>query len=191
LPREPSMVQRRSPSISTLCPSAVRAARRLATLELVNQSILESLFLEGGFSPESFPDLFYPITIAALVFLVGTVVLYNVQTRRLRRHPVLVNLNEWLFWTGLAVFGLLLVYSIFAFYFVFVLGTIIVGVGVMIWIRWLRFPPLILAYNSILRREQYLSQKRYATPDSTIRTKPKGRTKAKTKSKSKSKKKRR
>jgi small-conductance mechanosensitive channel len=163
----------------------VRAARCLATLDHVNQSILDSLFLAGGFNPDSFPDLFYPLTIAALVFLVGTIVLYNVQTRRLRRHPPLVNLNEWLFWTGLAVFGLLLVYSIFAFYFVFVLGTIVVGVGTMIWIRWFRFPPLIVAYNSILRREQYLSQKRYATAESTIRSKAKGRPKAKPKSKKK------
>ena len=151
----------------------------------MNQSILDSLFLEGGFGPDNFPDLFYPITIAALVFLVGTVVLYNVQTRRLRHHPPLVNLNEWLFWTGLAVFGPLLVYSIFAFYFVFVLGTIIVGVGVMIWIRWFRFPPLIVAYNAILRREQYLAQKKYASAEATIRTKSKGRSKPKTKSKKK------
>jgi len=151
----------------------------------VNQSFLDSLFLEGGFNPDSFPDLFYPFTIAALVFLVGTVVLYNVQTRRLKPHPPLLNLNEWLFWTGLSVFGLLLVYSIFAFYFVFVLGTIIVGVGTMIWIRWFRFPPLIVDYNSILRREQYLSQKKYATADATIRAKTKGRAKTKPKSKKK------
>jgi len=151
----------------------------------VNQSFLDSLFLEGGFNPDSFPDLFYPISIAALVFLVGTIVLYNVQTRRLKSHPPLLNLNEWLFWTGLSVFGLMLVYSIFAFYFVFVLGTIIVGVGTMIWIRWVRFPPLIVAYNSILRREQYLSQKKYATADATIRAKTKGRAKAKPKSKKK------
>jgi hypothetical protein len=151
----------------------------------VNQSFLDSLFLEGGFNPDSFPDLFYPLTIAALVFLVGTVVLYNVQTRRLKPHPPLLNLNEWLFWTGLSVFGLLLVYSIFAFYFIFVLGTIIVGVGTMIWIRWIRFPPLIMAYNSILRREQYLAQKKYATADATIRAKTKGRAKAKPKSKKK------
>ena len=111
--------------------------------------------------------------------------LYNVQTRRLKPHPPLLNLNEWLFWTGLSVFGLMLVYSIFAFYFVFVLGTIIVGVGTMIWIRWFRFPPLIVAYNSILRREQYLSQKKYATADATIRAKTKGRAKSKPKSKKK------
>ena len=151
----------------------------------MNQSFLDSLFLEGGFNPDNFPDLFYPITIAALIFLVGTVVLYNVQTRRLKHHPPLINLNEWLFWTGLAVFGLMVVYSIFQFYFVFVLGTLIVGIGTMVWIRWFRFPPLIQAYNAVLRREQYLAQKTYASAESTIRTRSKGRPKSKSKSKKK------
>ena len=146
-------------------------------------NILESLFMDGGFSPQNFQDLFYPITIAALVFLVGTVVLYNVQTRRLHHHPPLVAMQEWLFWTGLAFFGLLLVYAIFKFYFFFVLVTLFVGIGTMIWIRFYRFPPLISAYNRILRREQYLSQKRYHTPESTIRTKGKSRSKPKSKKK--------
>ena len=149
----------------------------------MNQSFLDSLFLVGGFNSGNFPDLYYPVTIASLVFLVGTVVLYNVQTRRLKPHPPLLNLNEWLFWTGLSVFGLMLVYSIFNFYFVFVLGTLIVGIGTMIWIRWFRFPPLIMAYNAILRREQYLAQKRYASAESTIRTRSKARPKSKSKKK--------
>ena len=164
----------------------MRESDGLATLGLVKlENILDSLFLEGGFSPDNFQDLFYPITIAALVFLVATVVLYNVQSRRLRHPPPLVNLQEWLFWTGLSVFGLLLVYAIFKFYFVFLLLTLIVGIGTMVWIRFYRFPPLILAYNSILRREQYLSQKRYATADSTIRSKGKARSKPKPKKKKK------
>ena len=150
-----------------------------------NQSILESLYLEGGFNSDNVTDLFYPITIASLVFLIGTVVLYNVQTRRLKPHPPLVNLNEWLFWTGLAVFGLMIVYSIFQFFFVFVLVTLVVGIGTLIWIRWYRFPPLIVAYNAILRREQYLAQKKYASAESTIRTKSKGRAKSKSKPKKK------
>lgn len=167
----------------------MRESHGLATLGLVKlDNIFDSLFLDGGFSPDNFQDLFYPITIAALVFLVATVVLYNVQSRRLRHHPPLVNLQEWLFWTGLAVFGLLLVYAIFKFYFFFVLLTLIVGIGTMVWIRFYRFPPLIMAYNSILRREQYLSQKRYVTADSTIRSKGKSRPKAKSKAKSKKKK---
>jgi hypothetical protein len=59
-----------------------------------------------------------------------------------------------------------------------------VGIGTMIWIRFIRFPPLIKTYNAILRREQYLSQKRYKTPDSTIRSRsqrPRAKPKAKKK----------
>ena len=184
--RMSSNAQYGSPSISTLRPPAVREPGRLATLELVRaDNILDSLFLEGGFSSSNFGDLFYPITIAALVLLVATVIVYNVMTRRLKAHPPLVNMHEWLFWTGLSVFGLILVYAIFNFFFVFVLGTLVVGIGTMIWIRFYRFPPLILAYNRILRREQYLAQKKYATADATIRTKSKGRGRAKSKSKKK------
>ncbi len=145
-------------------------------------NILDSLFMAGGFSPQNFQDLFYPISVAALVFLIATIVIYNVQTRRLHRHPPLVALQEWLFWAGLAVFGLLLVYAIFKFYFIFVLVTLFVGIGTMIWIRFYRFPPLISAYNRVLRREQYLSQKRYATPEATIRAKG-GKAKPKAKKK--------
>jgi hypothetical protein len=135
----------------------------------VNQPFLDSLFLDGGFSPQNFPDLFYPVSVAALVLLIGAVVLYNVQTRRLHHHPPLVTLQEWLLWTGLAVFGLLLVYAVFKFYFIFVLGTVIVGLGTFIWIRFFRFPPLIRSYNNALRRERSMSQKRFRDPDSTIR----------------------
>ena len=68
----------------------------------MNQGVLESLFARGGFTNENFPDLFYPILIASLVLFIGSIVLYNVQVRRLHRHPPLVNLQEWLLWTGLA-----------------------------------------------------------------------------------------
>ena len=161
-------------------------ARQPAILPGVNDSFLDSLFLTGGFSPQNFQDLFWPITVASLVFLVGTIVLYNVQTKRLHHHPPLVNLQEWLFWTGLSVFGLLLVYSVFKFYFIFVVVTLIIGLATFVWIRFFRFPPLIETYNQALRRERFISQKRYYSPESTIRT----RSARKAKSKSKSKKRR-
>ena len=112
-------------------------------------------------------------------------VLYNVQTRRLHRHPPLVALQEWLFWTSLSVFGLLLVYSVFKFYFFFVLLTLIIGLSTFVWIRFFRFPPLIESYNQVLRRERYLSQKKYHSSDSTIRSRSARKTKAKSKSKKK------
>jgi hypothetical protein len=135
----------------------------------MNQGLIDALFAQGGFSPQNFPDLFYPVAIAALVFLVGAVVLYNVQVRRLHRHPPLVGLQEWLLWTALAVFGLLLIYAIFKFYFIFVLITLVVGLATFVWIRFVRFPPLIAAYNVQVQRARSMTQARYKRPEATIR----------------------
>jgi hypothetical protein len=143
---------------------------------------LDSLFKAQGFSPQNFPDLFYPVAVASFVLLVAAVILYNVQTRRLHHHPPLLALQEWLLWTGLAVFGLLLVYAIFKFYFIFVLLTVVVGLATFVWVRFVRFPPIIDAYNATLRRERFLSQKRFRDPDATIRS----RTRAKPKPRGKS-----
>ena len=78
-----------------------------------------------------------------------------------------------------AAVGLLLVYAIFKFYFIFVLGTIVVGCATFVWIRFFRFPPLIETYNQVLRRERSLSQKRFRDASATIRTRPSGRPKPK------------
>jgi hypothetical protein len=127
------------------------------------------LFAAGGFSPENFPDLFDPMWIASLVLLVAAVVLYAVQTRRLHRHPPLVDLQEWLLWTAIAVFGMLIVAATFKFYFFFVVVTLVVGLATFVWIRFLRFPPLIEAYNQALRRARFLSQEKYRRAEATIR----------------------
>ena len=44
-------------------------------------------YLIKSFNQHKFPDLFHPTWIAALVLLVVLLVLYNVRTRALRRHP--------------------------------------------------------------------------------------------------------
>ncbi len=122
------------------------------------------------FNSVEFSDIFYPITFAALALLIASIVLYNVMTRKLHRHPILVNLHEWLLWTGISVFGLILVCAIFSFWFLIVLGTIIVGIATFIWIRFVRFPPLIAAYNNQLRRARFYSQQRYKSAEATLRS---------------------
>lgn len=122
------------------------------------------------FNSVEFRDIFYPISFAAFALLIAAVVLYNVQTRRLHRHPPLVALQEWLLWTGISVFGLILVCAIFSFYFLLVIGTIVVGCATFIWIRFVRFPPLIAGYNQQLRRARFYSQQRYKTAEATVRT---------------------
>ncbi|MDQ3938826.1 MAG: hypothetical protein M3253_09140 [Chloroflexota bacterium] len=128
-------------------------------------------YLTRQFIPENFPDIFDPIWVASLVLLVLTVVLYNVRTRQLHRHEPLRTMQEWLLWTGLCVFGLLLVATIFRFYFFVLLGTIVVGIATFIWIRFFRFPPMIAAYNEQLRRARFFSQARYKSPEATVRAK--------------------
>ena len=99
------------------------------------------------FVPENFSDIFNPIWIAAAIGLVITIVLYNVRTRQLHRHEPLRTMQEWLLWTGMATFSLILIGAIFRFYFLFVLAFIVIGIATFIWVRFYRFPPYIEAYN--------------------------------------------
>ena len=62
-----------------------------------------------AFNAFNFPDLFWPTVYASIAALIATVVLYNVRTRQLHRHRPYLDLWEWLLWTGLVTFSLLLV----------------------------------------------------------------------------------
>ena len=77
------------------------------------------------FNSIEFPDLLTPIWVLALVLLVAQVVLYNVRSRQLHRHEPLVAMQEWLLWTGVITFSLLLIEAVFAWYFLFVLVTLV------------------------------------------------------------------
>ncbi len=126
-------------------------------------------YLFEAFNSTNFPDLFHPIWIASLVLLVILTVLYNLRTRALHRHPPYLEMWEWLWWTGLITFSLILIESLFVFDFFLVLTTLIVGLGALVWIRFIRFPPYFVAYEAKLARERYNTQRRYADPDATIK----------------------
>ncbi len=128
-------------------------------------------YLLQRFNSELFPDLHLPLWVAALVLLVIQVILYNVRTRRLHRHEPLVTMQEWLLWTGITTFSLLLVEALFNWLFVFVLLTVILGIAAYIWVRFYRFPPLIEAYNAQLRRARFFSAAKYKHPEATVRAK--------------------
>ena len=125
------------------------------------------LFL--SFNHTNFPDLFHPTWIASLVLLVVLAVLYNLRTRALHRHPPYVDLWEWLWWAGLITFSLLIVEALFVFDFLIVLLTAIVGLGAMVWIRFIRFPPILKAHEQRLARERYFTRQKFADPEATIR----------------------
>lgn len=122
------------------------------------------------FNATNFPDIFHPIWISATVLLVVTVILYNVRVRQLHRHEQLRAMQEWLLWTGLVTFGLILVATVFQFYFVFVLLFIVIGLATFVWVRFFHFPPYIEAYNEQLRRARFFSQSRYKAAESTVRS---------------------
>jgi hypothetical protein len=126
-------------------------------------------FLFTGFNTVNFPSLHWPIIVLSLVFLVGQIVLYNVRTRQLHRFTLLVSLQEWLLWTGVITFSLLLIEALFVFYFFFVVLTVLIGLATYVWVRFIRFPPEIAAYNEQLRRTRFFSQSKYKHPEATIR----------------------
>ena len=86
-------------------------------------------YLFEPFNQASFPDLYIPLTIASLAALIATVIFYNVRTRQLHRHSIYLQMYEWLLWTGIVVFGLMLVYFVFNFDWIIVLATLLVGPG--------------------------------------------------------------
>jgi hypothetical protein len=129
------------------------------------------------FNPHNFPDLFTPMWIAALALLVTLVVLYNVRTRALHRHAPYLDLWEWILWSGLALFGLVLTASVFGFELIVLLVILGVGLGALLWIRFLRFPPILRAYEVRLAKQRYYTKTKFSRPEATIRPKTARRSK--------------
>jgi hypothetical protein len=126
-------------------------------------------YLWLGFNKINFPDLFNQVWVASLVLLVLLVILYNVRTRALHRHRLYTDMWEWLLWTGLITFFLLVSGALFQFDFAIVLVTGVVGLAVMVWVRFLKFPPLFEAYEHQLARQRYLARAKGSRPEATIR----------------------
>ena len=124
-----------------------------------------------SFDGTNFPDLYMPMLWLSVLLLVVAVVFYNVRTRQLHRHAVYVQMYEWLLWTCVITFSLLLIYWVFRFDFIIVLATLIGGLGTLVWIRFFRFPPYFAAYERQLAKQRYYSRQRYAHPETTIRAK--------------------
>jgi hypothetical protein len=65
-----------------------------------------------------------------------------------------------------------LVATVFAFEFWLVLLFEIVGLGVLVWIRFFRFPPELEAYQARLAKQRYAQRRRVSRPEATIRQRP-------------------
>jgi hypothetical protein len=124
-----------------------------------------------GFNKDNFKPLFDPTWQLSLALLVIGVIFYNFQGRRLRAYSVFLDLNEWLMWTTIGVFSLLLMFSIFGFDFIFVLPTMVGGAALFLWIRFWHFPPMIRAYEERLARQRHFQRSKTSHPSETIRAK--------------------
>lgn len=122
------------------------------------------------FTSRLFPDLFNATWIGSLVLLVILIVLYNVRTRALHRHRLYTDMWEWLLWTGLVTFLLLVTGAIFMFDFAVVLVIGVSGLATMVWVRFRRYPPRFAAYEQQLARQRYLSHQKSTRPEATIRS---------------------
>ena len=128
-------------------------------------------YLWIGFSSTNFPDLFNEVWISSLALLVVLVVLYNLRTRALHRHRLYTDMWEWLLWSGLITFFLLVAGSLFMFDFAVILVIAFAGLGIMVWARFRKYPPLFEAYEHQLARQRYLARAKTSRPEATIRTK--------------------
>jgi hypothetical protein len=146
-----------------------RAPARRGGFATVTLPPWEYLFL--SFNDVNFPDLFNVIWIFSLIGMIATIVLYSVRTRQLKRHQVYLDMYEWLLWTGVIFFFMLLTYALFHFDFLFVVVSIPIGVGILLWVRFVRFPPYLAAYETQLARSRYYSKQKFAHPEATIRPK--------------------
>ena len=123
-----------------------------------------------AFNSINFPDLFNAIWVTSLVLLIILIVLYVLRTRALHRHRLWLDMWEWLFWSGLITFFLLIVGSIFQFDFAVILVILGSGLLTMAWARFRRYPPLFEAYEHQLARQRYLTRTRTTRPEATIRS---------------------
>lgn len=124
-----------------------------------------------GFNKVNFPDIFDPLWMGSGVLLIILITLYVLRTRALHRHRLYLDMWEWLFWTGLITFFLLIVGAVFQFDFAVILVIMITGLSVLAWARFRRYPPLFEAYEHQLARQRYLARARSSRPEATIRSK--------------------
>ena len=124
-----------------------------------------------AFNSINFPDLFTVLWVTSLVLLVVLIVLYVLRTRALHRHRLYLDMWEWIFWSGLITFFLLVVGAIFQFDFAVILVILVSGLGTMAYARFRRYPPLFEAYEHQLARQRYLARTRQSRPEATIRQK--------------------
>lgn len=126
-------------------------------------------YLWVAFSEPNFPDLYTPMWVASLLLLVTVVVAYVIRTRQLHRHRLYLDMWEWLLWTGIITFFLLAMGALFVFDFAVEMAILVIGLGTLVWVRFIRYPPLFEAYEVQLAHARYMARAKASRPEATIR----------------------
>ena len=87
--------------------------------------------------------------------------IYNVRTRQLHAHSIYVEMYEWLLWTGVITFGADPSTGCSGSTSSSSSSTIVTGLAVLVWIRFMRFPPYFAAYERQLAKQRYFSRQRF------------------------------
>ena len=134
-------------------------------------------YLFKQFNSDLFPDIYLPICLRGVRPAHRAVVLYNVRTRQLHRHEPLVTMQEWLLWTGITTFGLILVDG--RLQLLLLLRAADAGHSASPRSSGSASAAsrrMIEAYNEQLRRARFFSAAKYKHPEATVRParKPRG-----------------
>ena len=122
-------------------------------------------------TPANFPDLFTLLWLAAIVVVIGSVVIYSDAGRRYRRYPVLLSLHEWIFWPIFIPWALVFLFVVMGVPLLLQLLLVVPGLAVALYARFVRFPPLIAAANDEIRRRRFTPPSR-PRPETRERPKP-------------------
>lgn len=112
--------------------------------------------LFDSFTPENFPDLFTLLSVVPFVVIAVSIWIYTDSGRRFRRYPVLLSMHEWIFWSVIIPWSLVLLLLITHVPFVLVVIVLGAGMALLIWARFVKYPPLIAAANDELRRRRFV-----------------------------------
>jgi hypothetical protein len=120
------------------------------------------------FTPISFGDLFTLMWIAALVIVVGAVVVYNTAQRTYARYPAILALHEWILWAILVPWLLVPLLVVIHVPLALLLLIVVPGMAIAAYAAFVRFPPIIEAANVEIRRRRYVPP-----PRREVRERPK------------------
>jgi len=108
------------------------------------------------FTPLNFPDLFTLMWVASLLIVIGSIVVYYMAQRRYRRHPAILALHEWVFWSLVISWGITPLLVVIHVPLLLLLLILLPGMATAAYAAFMRFPSQIAAANDEIRRRRFV-----------------------------------